>query len=320
MLRTFFSESRGNVAMFFAVSALPIVMGVGFVIDYAKAISLRGELQNAVDSVALAVAPLAPADRPVAAEKALAARLGGVDIAVKTSHWISTPDGAVTGFLAAASETAFLKMVSVPMIRIFVTATAKGPAPQPSSTTFDSARAGGWYWKNVSVWIRPPGSTTDKMVASYIYQPVYFDQYGDTGGSGKGAVTSNPAGTITLPPYERLYLRMSVRGNGCPPDHDSQPGTGRNGRPLECVYKPGAKTPHDMELRTDDPITSHHLFVDGVQLKKGAAAPLADFLKCGQTVKHAWEDGGNFSVQDYHFSVTTACSTPSWANTSRLTR
>ena len=60
-------------------------------------------------------------------------------------------------------------------------------------------------------------------------------------------------------------------------------------------------------MRTNDSKTSHHVFVDGVQLTKGVAVNLADIIPCEKQVLVSWEDGGNFSGQDFFFKVTGKC-------------
>jgi hypothetical protein len=60
-------------------------------------------------------------------------------------------------------------------------------------------------------------------------------------------------------------------------------------------------------LATNDPETSHHLFVDKKQLPKGTAVNIADYVKCGDTQLFEWEDGGEFANQDFSFKVTGKC-------------
>jgi len=55
-LRNFCIESRGNVAMTFALCALPMIGFVGAAIDYSQANSVKTDLQAALDSTALMLA------------------------------------------------------------------------------------------------------------------------------------------------------------------------------------------------------------------------------------------------------------------------
>jgi Flp pilus assembly protein TadG len=58
-VRTFGRAREGNVALWFALMLLPLLLAVGAAIDYARAATLRAKLQQATDAAILAVAPLA---------------------------------------------------------------------------------------------------------------------------------------------------------------------------------------------------------------------------------------------------------------------
>ena len=49
------SATRGNVAMIFALSLVPLAFGVGAGLDYARAVMLRASMEQAIDAAALAV-------------------------------------------------------------------------------------------------------------------------------------------------------------------------------------------------------------------------------------------------------------------------
>src|SRR2546430_6618124 len=51
--RRFFKQDRGNVAIIFALSAIPIISFVGAAIDYTRANAARSSMQAALDSTAL---------------------------------------------------------------------------------------------------------------------------------------------------------------------------------------------------------------------------------------------------------------------------
>src|ERR1700722_19757738 len=54
LIRRFRSNNRGNVAIISALAALPMVAGVGCVIDYTTASMIKTKLQAAADAAALA--------------------------------------------------------------------------------------------------------------------------------------------------------------------------------------------------------------------------------------------------------------------------
>ena len=54
-LRTFLRAKRGNVAMLFAVSLIPLMIGAGAGLDFARAMLVRQQMGQALDAAALAV-------------------------------------------------------------------------------------------------------------------------------------------------------------------------------------------------------------------------------------------------------------------------
>ena len=52
-LKNFRADSRGNVAMIFAIASLPVLGTVGFAVDYSQANSAKAAMQAALDSTAL---------------------------------------------------------------------------------------------------------------------------------------------------------------------------------------------------------------------------------------------------------------------------
>src|ERR1700686_5012386 len=55
-LRNFCAQRRGNVAIPFALAAIPMIGFVGAAIDYSQANSVRADMQTALDSTALMLA------------------------------------------------------------------------------------------------------------------------------------------------------------------------------------------------------------------------------------------------------------------------
>src|ERR1700759_1591476 len=54
-LGTFFKSDRGNVAMMFALSLIPLMIGAGVGLDFARAMLVRQQMGEALDAAALAV-------------------------------------------------------------------------------------------------------------------------------------------------------------------------------------------------------------------------------------------------------------------------
>lgn len=61
-MRRFWSDRKGNVAVLFAFAVVPVIGGLGAAIDYSMANSYRTDMQKALDSTALALSKVLPAD------------------------------------------------------------------------------------------------------------------------------------------------------------------------------------------------------------------------------------------------------------------
>src|ERR1700748_3719881 len=55
MLRGFCKSRRGNVAMMFAIALIPLMIGAGAGLDFARAMLVRQQMGEALDAAALAV-------------------------------------------------------------------------------------------------------------------------------------------------------------------------------------------------------------------------------------------------------------------------
>ena len=61
-MRRFWSDRKGNVAIIFALAAIPMFGAMGAAIDYSMASSYRTDMQKALDATALALTKIMPAD------------------------------------------------------------------------------------------------------------------------------------------------------------------------------------------------------------------------------------------------------------------
>jgi Flp pilus assembly protein TadG len=62
-MRRFWSNRDGNFAMMFAIAIVPIIGAMGVAVDYSLASSYRTDVQKALDTTALALAKIMPADQ-----------------------------------------------------------------------------------------------------------------------------------------------------------------------------------------------------------------------------------------------------------------
>ena len=64
-MRRFWSNREGNFAMLFAIAIVPIIGAIGVAVDYSLANSYRTDVQKALDTTALALSKMMPADQAV---------------------------------------------------------------------------------------------------------------------------------------------------------------------------------------------------------------------------------------------------------------
>lgn len=63
-LRAFRAARDGNVAIIFAAASVPVILGIGFAVDYSRANQVKVALQSALDSTALMISKEAAKDTP----------------------------------------------------------------------------------------------------------------------------------------------------------------------------------------------------------------------------------------------------------------
>jgi Flp pilus assembly protein TadG len=62
-MRRFWSDKEGNIAVLFALALIPVIGALGAAVDYGMANSYRTDMQKALDSTALALSKILPADQ-----------------------------------------------------------------------------------------------------------------------------------------------------------------------------------------------------------------------------------------------------------------
>jgi Flp pilus assembly protein TadG len=130
-LRTFRIAQAGNVAITFAFAALPIMVGVGFAMDYSHANSVKAAMQAALDSTALMISKEAATDSSTTlqtnAQKyflALFTRPEAKNVTV-TASYNTTGGTSVVINTAADVPTSLLSIIGYNTITVNSSSTAK---------------------------------------------------------------------------------------------------------------------------------------------------------------------------------------------------
>ncbi|MGU3538478.1 pilus assembly protein TadG-related protein [Methylobacterium sp. A54F] len=129
----YFRDRRGNVAVIFAVTAIPLVFLTGAAVDYGRASALRARLQNAVDGTALTLCQT-PLTTTNAALDAQAVSLVGAYMpegaTVTTPLPVTSNPRQITVKASGSFTTSFTRILGVQKIPVDATSQCATPMPQ----------------------------------------------------------------------------------------------------------------------------------------------------------------------------------------------
>jgi Flp pilus assembly protein TadG len=135
LLARFKRSNKGNVAIIFALTLLPLLQAVGCAVDYTTTMAVRTKVQSALDAAILAgsIAGKAALDSGSSTTAAVAAantaaqqffsgRLGGISATMIVSYSMSGLTLSGTGSASASVPTTFMKVVGFPNMAFSVAA------------------------------------------------------------------------------------------------------------------------------------------------------------------------------------------------------
>lgn len=301
-IRNFLKDRRGATAVTFGLMLVPILGMTGLAVDYTRASSDRSRLQNAADSAALAGASIyigTNANEAEARARAYMRANLGAD-AENVTMSFSASNQRVNVGIRGETNSLFMQILNKDKVDIGVGAQALAPL-KPTSATIKVGDVFGIWFKRVTI-VAVKKNGTENIVGTVVYYPKDTKAL-NWRGTGTTVPPKDQIATITLSDYESVYLKMEVKKDGCDIGYA---GTTKNNI-ISCKLD-SKKTSFDATLRTDDEETVNHLFVDKKQLPLGSVPPLTDIFKCeGGVHDHAWEDGGGWPLQDFFYTVTSAC-------------
>jgi Flp pilus assembly protein TadG len=124
-IEQFLSDQRGNVAMIFAITFLPLIIIAGGATDIARHESYRAQLQDGVDRSVLAAASIKqqmPVEQTVRDYLKTIDFMDEVTLAIKNTAGINSKSVSVTA--TYTMPTSFLQLVGIPTMDVVATATA----------------------------------------------------------------------------------------------------------------------------------------------------------------------------------------------------
>lgn len=161
LIRRLRRAERGNITVIFALSCVPVVSGIGFAVDYARAVQLKAQLLAAANAASVgSIAKTSPAfiaagsmnsDGPIPAGVTDATNLFNGNISGVTGYTLNsvTPtvvlsDGAVTSKVkfSAHLPTMFLGVMGKSTMTVTGTSTATATIPPAETSSCCSTNPG----------------------------------------------------------------------------------------------------------------------------------------------------------------------------------
>ena len=320
---------------------MPLLLAIGFSVDYTSAVTTKSNMQNALDAAVISITTLPTtttfADRQTALQQSYAANSGPGGASAATLTSVDVVSGGTATFAAKASyamPTSFMGIAKVNTVPIGIGSSVR-KTPALVQTTFKVSLASGYWNKTMTLYGTKFGDTTAKKLMTIDYT---YNGYGDPKGYGTSVVStidgttatkvqqqdcttstvSNfnnlPAGAITQTSGSTKYVTTCVstmypaNGTGAVVDV-SQMGS--------LYLQMDVPSGNPKKLKSNDPNTSNRLYIGTSQTEMpevatGLTVDIFTAVPCGQTSYQAWEDGGNavpapVSNADFFYTVQGKC-------------
>lgn len=342
LLSGFARSEEGNFAVVMALSAVPLLLGAGMAVDYSRATNNRGLMQASLDAATLAVLSLPETatddDRTTKLRQVYAAG-GGLGTATLTDFDIDNLGAASASATAAYNApTSLMKLAAIDQVAISVNASASKP-PQLTEAKFTLDTASGYWNKKMYLFGKKYTAGTKDPDEKLMQIDYTYNNGGDPKGYGtttaytiklnargqeeKTKVQQEVCSTSKVGSFNYNLTGKVIRqtgGNGqkfettCTTTYFNQStGAVIDVSKMNSLYLRMDVTSGSQNVfRSDDPTTSDHLYLDGVEVKKNQKVDIFSAVPCGQESSQAWEDGGNalpapVSNADFYYKVTGKC-------------
>jgi len=127
-LRNLFNEfcraREGNLAVIFALAALPVIGAIGAAVDFSKVSDVRSQMQNALDAAVLAGVTQASASQVSTATAVFRGDFEAKYGTSSTPSFTQNADGTLSGTASTSVSMSFLSALQVPPFALTVNSTA----------------------------------------------------------------------------------------------------------------------------------------------------------------------------------------------------
>lgn len=130
-LSAFKREKRGNVAIIFGLAVIPLMLGAGMAVDYARAVTAKNSMQSASDAAALAAAAMSgasDADRIAMAKSVFSANFQPTKSVTPGQLQVSFINGGIRVTQNATVDTVLMKLAGIQDIPLTTNAEVNLPS------------------------------------------------------------------------------------------------------------------------------------------------------------------------------------------------
>jgi Flp pilus assembly protein TadG len=131
-LTRFCRANDGNISVYFALAAIPIIGAIGGAVDFSKANDVKARLQNSLDAAVLAGVTQASAQQVSTATAVFNGDYVGKYGATATPSFTQNADGSLTGTASTSVNLSFLTLLGMTTLPVTSAATA-APGAQATS-------------------------------------------------------------------------------------------------------------------------------------------------------------------------------------------
>lgn len=281
-LKHFLGGNGGQFALVSAIALPVILVSTGVAWDLSRATAKKTKLQDALDSAVLAAVLAEKEPTPKEFQTLFEANGGQGTI----KQYVFKDNGnkkSVKTKVDFELPTTFAGILGRETVPIKVKSSANGPTSLSSFKISLSGASGHWSKRAQIIGV---SGGTETILNEARYTTTI-----------SGGVVSSSSFTVTDPGwvnvvgFDKVYIRFEIPSSayrftdwckldGCP----------------ERIF------------RTDEAANADRFFINGSQVPAGTIIKFEDTVQCGETIKHAWEDGGEHNP-DFHYTIEGQCDT-----------
>ncbi|TGP24409.1 MULTISPECIES: TadE/TadG family type IV pilus assembly protein [unclassified Mesorhizobium] len=200
--RDFVRSQNGSMMPIMVIMTIPLLIAVGFSVDYTSAVTTRSNMQNALDAAILSITTMetttSKADRQVALQQAYAANNGDGTVTLQSVDVAADGTASFSATAAYPMPTNFMTIANIKTVAIGVGASVR-KTPALTQADFKVTKVSGYWNKTMYLYGTKFAQTNAQslMKIDYKYVPYQFTYKVGT----KSYTVSEPKGYGTTSVY-----------------------------------------------------------------------------------------------------------------------